>query len=89
MPMKRIKSGDMTERVNRYEVGQRVKYEKYGTLGEQYKGEGIITATPKLEAFKDPTWIAGRYYRVRHDGGTSTYYVEVGILEDEIVEVVG
>jgi hypothetical protein len=27
-------------------------------------------------------------YRVRHDGGTETRYVEVGVLEDEIQELV-
>ena len=63
----------------RYAIGQRVRYQLYGT-GEPVTGEGVVVALPK-----DPppnNYLAR--YRVRHDRD-----IEVGVLEGEITDVVG
>jgi hypothetical protein len=75
---------DMPTPQAKYAVGQRVSYVTYGCAGQQSAGVGTVTRLPIPEAFADPWNIAGRYYRVRHDGGTATRYIEIGVLEDEI-----
>ena len=69
---------------NKYSVGQRVQYTIQGHYGGPVHGEGITTAEPF-----GMTSAYGQRYRVRHDGGTSTYYTEVGVLEAEITAIVG
>jgi hypothetical protein len=65
-----------------YAIGQRVRYVLYGPGSE---GEGIIVALP---VDPPPNNYLARY-RVRHDHVAPTFYIEVGVLEGEIVEVVG
>lgn len=70
----------------KYKIGDRVKYQIYAT--SNISGEGIIREVPDAQAFEHPVNSYRIRYRVRHDGGTETRYVEVGVMEDEIVECV-
>lgn len=74
------------EYIPKYKVGDRVKYQIYAT--SNISGEGTIHEVPDAKAFEHPINHYRIRYRVRHDGGTETRYVEVGVMEEEIIECV-
>ncbi|MDB5716197.1 MAG: hypothetical protein JWO15_3594 [Sphingomonadales bacterium] len=75
---------EVQKRSFKYKIGDRVKYQLYSS--SSISGEGVIRQIPTTSAFDNPVNHYMMRYRVRHDGGTETKYVEVGVLEDEITE---
>lgn len=67
----------------KYKLGDVVRVTTELNSAQTIVSYGVVTGLPISAAFGDPTWEAGRRYRVR----ISTYfddYIELGALESEL-----